>query len=76
MIQTLSLNCNVNKDPTISNLEIEGENVEELCPTSKCKLEFTNSSFIPPGPKNMTIAYTINFNLNTDLNLNSTTKEY
>jgi hypothetical protein len=70
---------NVNKDPTISNLEIEGENVEEICPTSKCKLEFTNSSFIPPGPKNMIIDYTINFNLkynNTDLNLDSTTKEY
>ena len=70
---------NVNKDPTISNLEIEGENVEEIYPTNKCKLEFTNSSFILPGPKNMTIDYSINFNLkynNTDLNLDSTTKEY
>jgi hypothetical protein len=71
---------NVNKDPTISKLEIEGENSQEICPTSKCDLEFTNSSFIPPGSNNMTITHTINFNLkynNTDdLNLNPTKKEY
>jgi hypothetical protein len=71
---------NVNKEPTISKLEISGENVEEICPTVKCKLEFTNSSFNLPESNNMTIAHTINFKLkynNTDdLNLNPTKKEY
>ena len=70
---------NVNKDPTISKLEIEGENSQEICPTSKCDLEFTNSSFIPPGSNNMTITHTINFNLkynSTDLNPDPIQKEY
>ena len=67
---------NVNKDPIISKLEIEGENVQEMCPTDKCKLEFVNSSFIPPRSNNMTIAHTIGFNLKynstTDANIDST----
>jgi hypothetical protein len=70
---------NVNKDPIISNLEIDGENVQEICPTSNCELEFTNSSFSPPKTNNMTIDHTIDFNLlynSTDINLDSTTKEY
>jgi hypothetical protein len=55
---------NVNTVPTISNLEIDGENVEELCPTSNCKLEFTNNStFNPPNPYNTNIAHTIDFKL-------------
>ena len=54
---------NVNKAPTISNLEIDGENVQEICPTSNCELEFINSSFSPPKPNNMTIAHIIDFNL-------------
>jgi hypothetical protein len=54
---------NVNTLPTISNLEIDGENVQEICPLNKCKLEFINSSFNPPKPNNMTIAHTIIFNL-------------
>jgi hypothetical protein len=49
--------------PTISKLEIDGENVEEICPSSNCELKFTNSSFSPPKPNNMTIAHTIDFNL-------------
>ena len=71
---------NVNKDPTISKLEMDGENVQQICPTSKCNLEFTNSSFIPPGSNNMTIAHAINFNLKynstTDLNPDPIKKEY
>jgi hypothetical protein len=54
---------NVNLTPTISKFEIDGENVQEICPTSKCELEFTNSSFSSPKPYNMTIAHTIDFNL-------------
>lgn len=54
---------NVNTVPTISNLEINGENIQEICPLNKCKLEFINSSFISPKSNNMTIAHTINFNL-------------
>ena len=63
---------NVNKVPTISNLEIDGENVQEICPTSNCELKFTNSSFNPPKTNNMTIAHIIDFNLlynSTDSNL-------
>jgi len=70
---------NVNKDPTISKLEMDGENVQQICPTSKCNLEFTNSSFILPKSNNMTIAHTINFNLkynSTDLNPDPIQKEY
>jgi hypothetical protein len=72
---------NVNKIPTISKLEISGENVEEICPTIKCKLEFTNSSFNPPeSNNNMTIAHTINFNLKynstTDSNIDPIKKEH
>jgi hypothetical protein len=54
---------NVNMTTTISKLEIDGENVEEICPSSNCELKFTNSSFSPPKPNNMTIAHTIDFNL-------------
>jgi hypothetical protein len=54
---------NVNMTTTISKLEIDGENVEEICPSSYCELKFTNSSFSPPKPNNMTIAHTIDFNL-------------
>jgi hypothetical protein len=70
---------NVNKDPIISKLEIDGENFLEICPNSKCEFEFTNSSFNPPSPNNMTIAHAINFNLNynsTDSNVDPTKKEY
>ena len=54
---------NVNTVPTISNLEIDGENVQEICPLDRCKLDFLNSSFNPPEPNNMTIAHTIDFNV-------------
>lgn len=70
---------NVNKAPTISNLEIDGENVQEICPTSNCELEFTNSSFNPPESNNMSISHTINFNLKyniTDVTLDPIKKEY
>ena len=67
---------NVNKDPTISKLEIEVENVQEMCPTDKFKLEVTNSLFISPKPDNMTISHTISFNLKynitTDANIDLT----
>ena len=53
---------NVNKDPAISKLEIDGENFLEICPNSKCELEFINGSFSPPKPNNMTIAHIIDFN--------------
>lgn len=69
----------VNKDPTISKLEIDGENFQEICPTSKCDIEFTNSSFNPPRPNSMTITHTIGFNLKyniTDVNVDPTKKEY
>lgn len=71
---------NVNMVPTISNLEIDGENIQEVCPTSNCELEFTNynSSFNPPKPNNMTIAHVIDFNLlynSTDANSNHIKQE-
>jgi hypothetical protein len=69
---------NVNKDPTISKLEITGENFQQICPIDKCELEFTKSSFTPPEPHNMTIAHTIEFNLkynNTNANVDSMKKE-
>ena len=70
---------NVTTMPTISKVEIEGENVQEMCPTDKCKLEFTNSSFIPPKPDNMTISHNIGFNLKyngTNANLDSIENEH
>ena len=71
---------NVNTVPIILNLEIDGENVEEICPASNCEIELTNnSSFNPPKFNNMTIAHTIDFNLkynNTDVNLDPIKKEY
>lgn len=70
---------NVNKIPTISNLEIDGENVQEICPTNYCELEFTNSSFNPSESNNMSISHTINFNLkynNTDVTLGPIKKVY
>ena len=70
---------NVNEEPAISNLEIDGENVKEICPTIKCELEFTNSSFNPPESNNMTIGHTIVFNLkynSTDMDSDPIKKEY
>jgi hypothetical protein len=70
---------NVTTIPIISKLEIEGENVQQICPTDKCKLEFINSSFIHPKPDNMTISHTIDFNLKyngTNANLDSIEKEH
>lgn len=70
---------NVNTVPMISNLEIDGESVQEICPLDKCKLEFINSSFHPPKSNNMTIVHTINFNLNdniTDVDSVSLKKDY
>ena len=70
---------NVNKDPSISKLEIDGESFQQICPMDKCELEFTDSSFTPPGPYNMTIAHTIEFNLKyniTNANVDSMEKEY
>ncbi len=58
-------------------MEIDGENFQEICAISKCELEFTDSSFNPLKPNNMTIAHTINFNLNynsTDANVVPTKK--
>ena len=52
---------NVNTVPTISNLELDGENVQEICPLDKCKLQFINSSFNPPKPNSMIINHTIKF---------------
>ena len=80
MIQTFLELINVNKDPIISELEIEGENVQKMCPTINCELEFVNSSFIPLRSNNMTIAHTIGFNLKynstTDANIDSIEKEH
>ena len=70
---------NVNKDPTISKLEIDCESCLQICPIGKCELEFTNSSFTPPGPYNMTIAHTIGFNLKynvTNANVDLMEREY
>ncbi len=70
---------NVNKEPIVSKLEIDGENFQQICPIDKCKIEFTNSSFNPPKPGNMTIDHTIDFNLkynNTDVNVDPMKKEH
>jgi hypothetical protein len=70
---------NVTIMPTISKLEIEGENVQDMCPTKECKLEFTNSSFISPKPDNMTISHNISFNLkynDTNTNVDSIETEH
>jgi hypothetical protein len=70
---------NINKEPTVSKLEINGENFLQICPINNCKIEFTNSSFNPPKPDNMTINHTIDFNLkynSTDANLVPMKKEY
>jgi hypothetical protein len=70
---------NVNKEPIVSKLEIDGENFQQICPIDTCKIEFTNSSFNPPKLGNMNIAHTINFNLkynNTDVNVEPIKKEH
>ncbi len=70
---------NVNKDPTISKLEINGESFQQICPIDKCELEFTNSTFTPHETHNMTIAHTIACNLkynSTNANIDSMEKEY
>lgn len=70
---------NVNTVPTISNLELDGENIQEICPLDKCKLQFINSSFNPPKPNNITITHTIKFNLKgniTNVDSVSLKKEY
>jgi hypothetical protein len=54
---------NVNKEPKVSKLEIEGENFQQICPINNCKVEFTNSSFNPPKPDIITINHTTDFNL-------------
>jgi len=69
---------NVNKEPIVSKLEIDGENFQQICPINNCKIEFTNSSFNPPKPDNMTINHTIDFNLkynSTDVNVDPMKKE-
>jgi hypothetical protein len=72
---------NVNTVPIISNLEIDGENVQEICPANNCEIELTNnnSSFNPPNLNNMTISHIIDFNLkynNKNVSLDPTKKEY
>ena len=70
---------NVNKEPIVSKLEIDGENFQQICPINNCKIEFTNSSFNPPKQDNMTINHTIDFNLkynSTDVNVNLMKKEH
>ena len=69
---------NVIKEPIVSKLEIDGENFQQICPINNCKIEFTNSSFNPPKPDNMTINHTIDFNLkynSTDVNVDLMKKE-
>ena len=69
---------NVNKEPIVSKLEIDGENFQQICPINNCKIEFTNSSFNPPKSDNMTINHTIDFNLkynSTDVNVDPMKKE-
>ena len=69
---------NVNKEPIVSKLEIDGENFQQICPINICKIEFTNSSFNPPKPDNITINHIIDFNLkynSTDLNVDPMKKE-
>ena len=70
---------NVNKEPVVLKLEIDGENFQQICPINNCKIEFTNSSFNPPKPDNMNINHTIDFNLkynSTDVNVNLMKKEH
>jgi hypothetical protein len=70
---------NVNKEPIVSKLEINGENFLQICPINNCKIEFTNSSFNPPKPDNMIINHTIDFNLkynSTDANVVPMKKEH
>ncbi len=69
---------NVNKEPIVSKLEIDGENFQQICPINNCKIESTNSSFNPPKPDNITINHTIDFNLkynSTDANVVPMKKE-
>ena len=69
---------NVNKEPIVSKLEIDGENFQQICPINNCKIELTNSSFNPPKLDNITINHTIDFNLkynSTDVNVDPMKKE-
>jgi len=70
---------NVNKEPIVSKLEIDGENFQQICPIDKCKIELIKSSFNSPKPDNMTIDHTIDFNLkynNTDVNVDAMKEEH
>ena len=59
---------NVDKDPKISKLELDGESSMQICLSGKCEIEITNSSFSPPSSdNNMTIAHTINFNVKSNI---------
>lgn len=69
----------VSKVPTILKLELDGESSMQICPSDKCEIVVSNSSFIQPTSANLTIAHTINFNVKfniTDTNVDSNQKEY
>jgi len=60
-------------------LELDGESSMQICPSDKCEIVVSNSSFIQPTSTNLTIAHTINFNVKfniTDTNVDSKQKEY
>ncbi len=71
---------NVDKDPKVSKLELDGESSMQICPSDKCEIVVTNSSFSPPSfENNRTITHTINFNVKsniTDTNADSKQEEY
>lgn len=69
----------VSKASTISKLELDGEISMQICPSGKCEIVFSNSSFIQPTSNNLTIAHSINFSIKfniTDTNADSKQKEY
>ena len=54
---------NVNNEPTVSKIKLDGESSMQICPTGKCEIEVTNSSFILQKPYNMTIIQTLDFSV-------------
>jgi hypothetical protein len=74
----LELN-NVNKEPIVSKLEIDGEAYMQICPHGKCKIEVINSSFNHPSNNNLMIEHSIDFNVKyniTGINTGHNKKEF
>lgn len=54
---------NLNNEPVVSNLEIDGEAYLQICPYSNCQIEVINSSFIHPSTNSLMINHSIDFNV-------------